>query len=73
MRELLGTIYIPEAELVVSSRGNVAEDSDWSVIVARTLTVKDSTNLVINTNYANSNVPVPDGVGPGDGMPRLTR
>jgi hypothetical protein len=72
VRELLGTIYIPSAELEVVGRSSVAEDSAWSVIVASTLTMKESPTLVINRNYSASNVPVPNGVGPSDGAPRLT-
>jgi Flp pilus assembly protein TadG len=73
VRELLGTIYIPEAELMISTSGNVADQSAWSVIVARAITLKENPNLVINTNYVASGVPVPDGVGPSEGAPRLTR
>jgi Putative Flp pilus-assembly TadE/G-like len=73
VRELLGTIYIPSAELVISATASVADQSDWSVIVARTLTLKNTPKLVINTSYVASGVPVPKGVGPSDGAPRLTK
>ncbi|WP_313586109.1 pilus assembly protein TadG-related protein [Aquidulcibacter sp.] len=73
VRELLGTIYIPGSELYVSSSGNVAQDSAWSVIVAKSLTLANNPVLVINKNYAGSNVPVPEGVGPSSGVPRLAR
>lgn len=62
--QLLGTIYIPSATLQVTSGGSVAQDSDWSVIVAKRLELKNSPALVINTRYAGSGVPVPKGVGP---------
>lgn len=62
--EMLGTIYIPNATLQVTSKGNVAQDSDWSIIVAKKIELKNSPNLVINTRYAGSGVPVPEGVGP---------
>ena len=70
--KLLGTIYIPDAELDVSTAGNVAQDSAWSIIVADTLTLKQNPILVINTGYAGSGVPVPSGVGPGMAKPRLS-
>jgi Flp pilus assembly protein TadG len=73
VRELLGTIYIPGSELYVSSSGNVAQDSAWSVIVAKSITLANNPVLVINKNYAGSNVPVPEGVGPSSGVPRLAR
>jgi hypothetical protein len=69
----LGTIYIPGSELYVSSSGNVAQDSAWSVIVAKRLTLANNPVLVINKNYVGSGVPVPEGVGPSSGVPRLAR
>lgn len=73
VRELLGTIYIPNAELMISTRASVAEESAWSVIVAKKLTLVKDPVLVINKNYLSSNVPVPKGVGPSAGVPRLSQ
>ncbi|HTM79849.1 pilus assembly protein TadG-related protein [Asticcacaulis sp.] len=70
--QLLGTIYIPNANLVVDTPGNVAQNSAWSVIVAKTLTLKQNPVLTINTNYTGSGVPVPEGVGPMKAAPRLS-
>ncbi|HLI65606.1 MAG TPA: pilus assembly protein TadG-related protein [Caulobacteraceae bacterium] len=73
-RELLGTIYIPNATLAVSGANNlVADQSAWTVVVARAISVGGSANLVINANYAGSTVPVPSGVGPRGGKVMLTR
>lgn len=73
VRELLGTIYIPGSELYISAAGNVAQDSAWSVIVAKSITLDKNPMLVINKNYVGSGVPVPEGVGPSSGAPRLAR
>lgn len=73
VRELLGTIYIPGSELYISASGNVAQDSAWSVIVAKSMTLDKNPILVINKNYVGSGVPVPEGVGPSSGAPRLAR
>ncbi|EGF91630.1 hypothetical protein ABI_30470 [Asticcacaulis biprosthecium C19] len=62
--QLLGTIYIPNATLQVTSQGSVGQDSDWSIVVAKKLELKNSPVLVINTRYSGSGVPVPEGVGP---------
>ncbi|ESQ91256.1 hypothetical protein ABAC460_06740 [Asticcacaulis sp. AC460] len=62
--QLLGTIYIPNATLQVTSQGSVNQDSDWSIVVAKKLELKNSPVLVINTRYSGSGVPVPEGVGP---------
>lgn len=63
VNRLLGTIYTSHGWVSVSSNGAVAEDSDWSVIIANRLVLKQSPNLVINTRYEGSPVPVPGGVG----------
>ena len=70
--KLLGTIYIPNAELDVQTAGNVAQDSAWSIIVASALKLEKNPNLVINSGYIGSGVPVPDGVGPNRNAPRLS-
>lgn len=61
---LLGVIYIPDSKLVVKGKTNVAQDSDWTVIVARALQLDENPTLNINKDYAASDVPVPKGVGP---------
>jgi len=71
---LLGVIYVPSAQLIVEGgRADVARDSAWTVIVARSLQLKGAPSLIINANYDTSDVPVPDGVGPRDGGSRLIR
>jgi len=73
-RQLLGTIYIPNALLSVSGgTTNVADQSAWTVIIAKGLLLSGSPNLVINSNYANNAVPVPSGVGPSPQGARLVR
>jgi Flp pilus assembly protein TadG len=63
-RKLEGAIYIPDATLQVTGTGNkVADQSAWTVVVAKALQLQGSPNLVINANYAASNVPVPAGAG----------
>ena len=70
--KLLGTIYMPSAELDISANGNVAENSAWSVIIAKSINISNNAQLVINKNYVGSGVPVPEGVGNAAGSPRLT-
>ncbi|HVN02519.1 MAG TPA: pilus assembly protein TadG-related protein [Caulobacteraceae bacterium] len=63
-RKLEGAIYVPNATLQVTGAGNqVADQSAWTVVVAQALQLQGSPNLVINANYAGSNVPVPAGAG----------
>ncbi|GJD66582.1 hypothetical protein MPEAHAMD_6780 [Methylobacterium frigidaeris] len=69
-RKLLGTVYLPNADLTVKGNNNkVADQSPWTVVVARTVRMEGSANLTINSNYAGSNVPVPVGVGPPRDQP----
>lgn len=66
-RQLYGTIYLPNATLDVTGTGNkVADESPWTVVVAKGLTTDGSANLVINSNYNGALVPVPAGVGTSD-------
>ncbi|WP_290816027.1 pilus assembly protein TadG-related protein [Aquidulcibacter sp.] len=60
---LLGTIYLPNTTIYVTAPGNVAQGSQWSVVVARYVITSNSSNLIINSNYDGSPVPVPEGVG----------
>jgi Flp pilus assembly protein TadG len=63
-RRLEGAIYIPDATLQVTGNGNqVADQSAWTVVVAKSLQLRGTPNLTINANYATSSVPVPGGVG----------
>jgi hypothetical protein len=64
-RRLEGAVYIPSATLnVTGTSDNVADQSAWTVVVAKSLQLTGSPNLVINANYASSSVPAPAGVGP---------
>jgi hypothetical protein len=66
---LLGTLYLPAANLRVSGNGNsVAAQSAWTVVIAKSIEMSGSANLVINSDYASAPVPVPQGVGPNTGV-----
>jgi hypothetical protein len=71
-RKLLGTIYLPHADLEISGGGKVAQESAYTVILARRIKV-DSSNLVRNADYAASDVPVPQGIGPNSSVTQLER
>lgn len=65
-QKLLGTIYVPNGTVAVSGDASkVADQSAWTIVVAKALSVAGSANLVINSSYASSTIPVPTGVGPG--------
>jgi hypothetical protein len=63
-RRLLGTIYMPNGSLYIDARKPIADRSAYTVIVARTVELYDGPDLVLNSDYGASSVPVPAGVGP---------
>lgn len=64
-RTLLGTIYLPNANLIIDSSGIIADKSAYTVIVTRRFQTEGSPEIIINSNYDSTDIPVPDGVGPG--------
>ena len=61
---LLGTIYFPNGNLTIGSPNAVADQSAYTIIVAKSLSMVASPNLTLNANYNATNVPVPAGLGP---------
>lgn len=70
-RTMLGTIYLPAGRLIVDSSRPVADQSAYTVIVARQINLYEGPNLTLNANYGATSVPVPDGVGPKSGTASL--
>lgn len=66
---LVGTIYLPTGEFIgeIEAGGDIAEASAYTAIIAEKITLKKNSNLVLNSNYKATNVPVPDGINGGDG------
>lgn len=63
-RELVGTIYLPDDKLVIDGNTPVADRSDYTVIVAKAFELNNGPNLVLQTDYTSSDIPVPEGIGP---------
>lgn len=63
-RKLLGTIYMPEGELIVDALKPVADQSAYTVLIVKQVRLYSGPNLILNTDYSASEVPVPMGVGP---------
>jgi Flp pilus assembly protein TadG len=62
VQNLTGTIYLPTGDLRVDPNATVANNSAYTAIIAKRIRVIQGSNLVMNTNYGATNVPVPDGV-----------
>lgn len=72
-RTLLGTIYLPLGRLIIDSKKPVADQSAYTVIIARTINLYDGPNLMLNARYGSTDVPVPAGVGPSSADTQLTQ
>ncbi|MEJ1160940.1 TadE/TadG family type IV pilus assembly protein [Prosthecomicrobium sp. N25] len=72
-RNLLGTIYLPRGRLLVDAPQKVADLSAYTIIVAKRLELRSGPNLVLNTGYSSTDIPVPHGVGPIGGTVSLAR
>jgi len=72
-KTLVGTIYLPKGRLVVDADEPVASASAYTAIIAQRLELHSTVNLVLNSNYSATDVPVPPGVGSTDGNVMLRR
>ena len=63
-RNLLGTIYMPQGEIIIDATKPIADKSAYTVLVVNQLHLYSGPNLILNTDYSATNVPVPMGVGP---------
>lgn len=62
-RTLIGTFYLPRGRLQVDATKPVADESAYTAIIANRLQLFSGPNLVLNTDYDQTDVPVPDGIG----------
>ena len=72
-RQMLGTVYLSRGSFSVDANNPVADQSAYTVIVARKIEANAGPNLVLNTNYGASDIPVPLGLGPNGASVRLER
>lgn len=61
---LLGTIYLPRGHLFLGGDKPVAQKSAYTIVVTNKLFASAGPTLVLNSDYAASDVPVPNGLGP---------
>jgi len=73
--KLLGTIYLPKGELFIDTPTGkaIAEQSAFTVIVARRVQTAGFSNVVINSKYEMTDVPVPANTGVIGGTSRITQ
>ena len=71
-RMLLGTIYLSRGRLHVAAQSPVADKSAYTIVVANQFSLSEGPTMVLNTDYAGTNIPVPAGVGPNSNRTALT-
>jgi Flp pilus assembly protein TadG len=62
-RTLVGTLYFPNSRLTIDAQDPVADKSDFTIILAGEFDLAAGPEVVLNTDYSDSDVPVPSGVG----------
>jgi hypothetical protein len=84
VRKLIGTIYLPKGKFKANANNDdldplpsdplktVGTASTYTIIVADQIDLQ-KVNLIINADYAASDVPVPPGLGPKSTAVRLSR
>jgi Flp pilus assembly protein TadG len=61
--KLTGTIYFPTSNLLIDPKGaTVAEQSEYTVIIANKVRMNEGPEIILNSDYGASSVPVPDGI-----------
>jgi len=71
-RTLIGTIYMPKGRLIIDANKPVADKSAYTVLVVQQLDLYSGPNLILNSDYGASEIPVPAGVGNFGGTVSLT-
>ena len=72
-QKFLGTFYLPAGRLIIDANKPVAAQSAYTVVVTRQIDIKDGPNLILNSDYSSTDVPVPDGVGNATQKVRLAQ
>ncbi len=59
---LTGTIYLPRGRFLVDPNTPVAQDSAYTAIIANHLELTEGPELILNSDYGSTDVPVPAGI-----------
>lgn len=61
-RLLIGTIYLSRGKLIIDANKPVADLSSYTALVVRQLDLKAGPNVVLNSKYGQTDIPVPAGL-----------
>jgi Flp pilus assembly protein TadG len=67
-KTLTGTIYLPNSTLKVDPNSSVGEKSAYTAIIVNKMSIEQGPNLVLNSDYAATPVPVPAGIKTGSSV-----
>ena len=67
-----GAIYLSKGTLEIDKASRVGQKSAWTAIIAKRILIGNGPDIVINSDYANSSIPVPEGIAGGSQV-RLTQ
>lgn len=59
---LTGTICLSRGELHIDPKSKVAQNSAYTAIISHALRLSDGPELILNSDYGATDVPVPDGI-----------
>lgn len=62
VRNLLGTIYMPEDNVEIDTTNDIGKESAFTIIIARQFFGQSAPRLYLNTDYDATDVPVPSGI-----------
>ena len=65
-QQLVGTVYLPNNSFIVDGDADVGGASAYTAIVARRVVLLNGPNLILNSNYDQTDVPVPAGLRGAD-------
>jgi hypothetical protein len=72
-QNFVGTVYLPNNTLLIDGSANIGSESAYTAIVARRVMLLSTPNVVLNSNYSQTDVPVPDGIRGAGQAARLVR
>ena len=67
-----GTVYLPRGRFVIDKASRLGQQSNWTAIIAHQIETGNGPELEINSDFAASTIPVPEGIAPDAIGPILT-
>ncbi len=60
---LEGTVYLPNGEVKINSGSTLGGPASYSIFIAKQYEINSGSSLVLNSDYEDSDVPLPAGLG----------